>query len=187
VDELAVPFLHRDTDAFAKVLRVEIGPAAELAAPVARNAVDPEGEPDAVAEYEIDRAFLQGFLRVVGSVEGGDSSAREELLEIRLVPSTLGHADLLALERLRSNVSQVAILARHEARGRGVIARGEVGLLERLGADTDRGDCRVSFAIVEGRINFVPIDGLDLALDLQLLTDGLGEVDVESRQRPHLV
>src|SRR5262249_32239838 len=187
VDELAVPFFHRNGDAFAEVLRVEIGPAAELAAAVARYAVDPKGEPDAVAEYKIDRALLQGFLRVVGSVECGDGSAREELLEIRLVPSTLGHADLLALECLWTNIFDVAVLARDEACGRRIIAGGEVGLLERLRADADRGNGRVSFAVVEGRINRVPVDGLDLALDLQLLANGLGKVDVKSRQRPHLV
>src|SRR5215467_8578435 len=99
----------------------------------------------------------------------------------------LGNADLLALERLRTNIFDVVVLARNETRGRRIIARGEVGLLERLRADADRGNGRVSFAVVEGRINLVPLDGLDLALNLQLLADGLREIDVKSRQCSHFV
>src|SRR4029453_10119404 len=140
VDQLAVPLLHRDTDAFAEIFRVEGRPAAELTAAVARHAIDPEGKPNAVAEYEIDGALLEGLLRVVGRIECRNRGAGEEQLEVGLMPGAFSHADLLTLERLRTNVPEVAVLARDETRGRGVVAGGEVGLLERLGADADRGD-----------------------------------------------
>ena len=84
-----VALLHRDADAFAEIFRIEIGAAAELAAAVARRAVDPEGEPDAVAEHEVDRVLLERFLGVVGGVEGGERGAGEELLEICLVPGVV--------------------------------------------------------------------------------------------------
>src|SRR5262245_53276267 len=97
------------------------------------------------------------------------------------------HTDLLALERLRTNVLEIVVLARDETRGRGVVAGSEIGLLERLGADTHRRDGRVCVAVIKGLIDLTPIDGLHLALDLELLADGLGEIDVEAGERAHLI
>src|SRR5581483_10533344 len=123
--------LHGDADALAEIGGVEIGSAAELAASFARHAVDPEGEANAVAEDEIDGAVLQRLLGVVGSVEGRHSDIGEEFLEIGLVAGAPGDADLLAGQALRADVPEVTRLLGDEARRRRVIARGEVGLLER--------------------------------------------------------
>jgi hypothetical protein len=81
----------------------------------------------------------------------------------------------------------VARLLRDEARGRRVIARGEVRLLERFGGDADRGDGSVRVALVEARDEIFPSDSIHLALNFELLADGLGEIDVEAGQRADLV
>src|SRR5262245_54350787 len=78
VDELTVPLLHGDAHSFAEILGVKIGPAAELAAAIARDTVDPKREANAIAEHEIDCAFFQGLLRVVGGIECRNRGAGEE-------------------------------------------------------------------------------------------------------------
>ncbi len=99
----------------------------------------------------------------------------------------LGDADLLAGQRLGANVLEIARLARDEARGRRVIARGEVRLLERFGGDADGGDGSVCVALVEARNEVFPGDGVHLALNLERLADGLGEIDVEAGEGTNLV
>ena len=131
LDQLAVALLHRDADTLAEIFGVEIGTAAELAAPVAGHAVEPEGEPDTVAEHEIDLSAFQRHLRLVGAVERHGLGGREILLEKSLMAGAARHGDLLALYGLGTDILVVALLARDEARGRRVIAAGEIGLGQR--------------------------------------------------------
>ena len=61
----------------------------------------------------------------------------------------LHHADLLALDRFGANVLELVVFARDEPAGRRVVAAREVGLGERVGVNTDRGDGGVGLAVVE--------------------------------------
>ena len=90
------------------------------------------------------------------------------------------HPDALAGEAAGIGRGQGILLAHREAGQRAVVGIGEIGGFDRLLGDLDAGDHRVDLAALQRRHQVVPRLGGELAGELQLLADRVGDRHVEA-------
>lgn len=88
--------------------------------------------------------------------------------------------DRLAGKRGRLGRGDIGVLQGDQRKRRGVVFVGEGDLLLAFLGDAHRGDDGVEFLGLQGRNDAIPILGDDLAFDLHLRAERIGDVDVEA-------